>query len=204
MCFYYWSSIVGRIVVGISGASGIILAQKAIKAIVAAGHTVDLVISKSALLTAVEELGSECGTLTGFLDALPQECRNQVTIHRSYNVGATIASGTYPTLGMLVIPCSMATLAAIAIGLSDNLLRRAADVTLKERRTLVVVPREAPLTEVHLQHTLTITRMGGIIVPPVPSWYTHPKTLDDVENFIVGKALDLLKIEHALYQRWNG
>jgi 4-hydroxy-3-polyprenylbenzoate decarboxylase len=104
---------------------------------------------------------------------------------------------------MLLIPCSMATLAAVAMGLGDNLIRRAADVTLKERRRLVVVPRETPLHEAHLDNMVRITRMGGVILPPVPAWYNQPRSLEDVENFVVGRAFDLLGIDSALYRRWD-
>ena len=98
----------------------------------------------------------------------------------------------------------MATLAAIACGLSDNLLRRAADVTLKEKRPLVIVPRESPFSEIHLENMLKLAKCGAAIVPPIPAWYTEPKSIADMENFIVGKALDALKIEHDVYPRWTG
>jgi len=194
----------GRYVIGVSGASGIILAYKAIAELTRIGHHVELVISNSALRTASEEMGPEYGSQKSFLASFPEPARLLITLYRINDVGASIASGSFITDGMLVIPCSMATLAAIAIGLSDNLLRRAADVTLKERRRLIILPRETPLTDIHLQHMLTLTRSGGIILPPAPAWYTKPKTLDDIENFIVGKALDLLHVNHSLYPRWNG
>lgn len=192
-----------RYVIGISGASGIILAYRAILALTDRGHEIHLVMSKPAAITASLEMGPEYSSAKAFVGSMPEKNRNLVTIHRLNDVAACIASGSHPTHGMVVIPCSMATLAAIAIGLSDNLLRRAADVTLKERRPLVIVPRETPLSEIHLQHMLTITRLGGIIVPPVPAWYNRPTTFVEIENFIVGKCLDALKVEHDLYPVWQ-
>ncbi|MDR3623666.1 MAG: UbiX family flavin prenyltransferase [Chlamydiales bacterium] len=193
-----------RIVIGVSGASGIILAYKAVQAVVRAGYFVDLVISKAAFMTARQEMGQGFGSSAGFIESFDDDIQKNLTVHSINNFGASIASGSYKVRGMLVIPCSMATLAAIAIGLSDNLLRRAADVSLKERRPLVIVPREAPLSSIHLEHMLTLSRMGAVIIPPVPAWYNLPKTLDDVENFVVGKTLDGLGIKHDLYPVWTG
>lgn len=193
-----------RVVVGVTGASGIILAYKAIKALVSARFHVDLVISKAALMTAALEMGTSFGTLQGFVASFDENIKEHLTLHAEKNFGASIASGSYRTKGMLIVPCSMATLAAVALGLSDNLLRRSADVTLKERRPLVVVPRETPLSSIHLEHMLSLSRMGATIVPPIPAWYTLPKTLDDIENFIVGRILDALGIDNELYPRWEG
>ena len=186
----------GRLVVGISGASGIQLAHRLILAL---PHEVDLVITPSALYTAGLEMGREYATVKRFVQSLDRE----VKVHGINDLGSGIASGSYTVEGMVIIPCSMTTLAAIAVGLGDNCLRRAADVTLKERRPLVIVPREAPLSEIHLENLLKVTRRGATIVPPVPAWYTQPKSMEDVENFIVGKVLDVLKIEHSLYPRWR-
>ncbi|MBJ7449539.1 MAG: UbiX family flavin prenyltransferase [Parachlamydiales bacterium] len=192
-----------RIVVGVSGASGIILAKHAVNALANADYDVDLVLSKPALLTASIELGASFGTLSGFVSHFNEDVQKKLTIHRIGNFSATIASGSYHTDGMLIIPCSMGTLAGIALGLCDNLIKRSADVTLKERRRLVIVPRESPLSEIHLEHMLKLTRMGAVMIPPVPGWYTHHRTLLDVEKFIVGKALDLLDVKHDLYTRWD-
>jgi len=190
-------------VLGISGASGIILGYRTMEALTACGHDVDLVISRDAFATAAIEMGTEYTTLEKFVAHLPHEQQKRVHPYKIHDFFAPIASGSAPSAGMVITPCSMATLAAIAIGLSDNLIRRAADVAMKERRPLVIVPRETPLTAIHLQNMLTITQNGGIIIPPVPAWYNHPKTLEDVEKFIVGKTLDALKIENALYPRWG-
>lgn len=193
-----------RIVVGISGATGIILGVRTVRALTQLGHFVELVMTKDAHLTALEELGREYASGELLVKQLTQDKQNLVRLHHIQDFASPIASGSFLTDGMIVIPCSMATVAAIGVGLSDNLLRRAADVIIKERRPLVLVPREAPFSEIHLENMLKLSRLGVTIVPPVPAWYTQPKTLEDVENFIVGKALDALKISHELYPRWNG
>lgn len=191
------------LVLGVTGASGVILSHLALDALTRLGHSVHLVMTRDALLTATEEMGSSFSTVEKFIAPLPEAQQRYITIHKWHNTAASIASGSFPVDGMLILPCSMATLAAVAIGLGDNLLRRAADVTLKERRRLVIVPREAPLSEIHLQNMLSLTRMGAIIVPPLPSWYSKPQTLRDVENSIVGRALDCFQIDAGLYPRWG-
>lgn len=119
------------------------------------------------------------------------------------DVGAPIASGSFPAAGMVIIPCSMKTVAAIANGYADNLIARAADVMLKERRRLVVVARETPFNEIHLENMLRLTRAGGLIVPPVPAFYFRPQTIDDLVNHLVGRVLDLLEIPNRLVRRWG-
>lgn len=185
----------GRYVVGVSGASGIILAIRTINALTEAGHTVELTISKHAHYTAKFEL------TRSFMSYLADP--EQVTLHSNHDIGSSIASGSFSTEGMIIIPCSVTTVAAIAMGLGDNALRRAADVTLKERRPLIIVPREAPLSTLHLENLHKLSQLGATIVPPVPAWYTNPQSLEDVEKFIVGKVLDALKLEHDLYPRWS-
>jgi 4-hydroxy-3-polyprenylbenzoate decarboxylase len=192
-----------RIIVGISGASGIVLAYRALDALTSLGHDVELVMTRDACLTVVEEMGGDYGIPEKLVAKLPVEQQGKIAIHKIQDFMSGIASGTYKVDGMLVIPCSMSTLAAIRMGLSDNLLRRAADVTIKERRRLVIVPRESPFSEIHLENMLALSRMGVSIVPPIPAWYNKPTSLEDVENFIVGRALDMLGIEHGLYQRWG-
>lgn len=193
----------GRYVVGVSGASGVILARRAALALLEMGHYVELVMTSSALYTTSYEMGSAYAATGQFLHPLSSDLKERLTLHSIHDVGSSIASGSFVTDGMLIIPCSMGTLAAISTGLADNALRRAADVTLKERRRLVIVPREAPLSEIHLEHMLRLTRLGAIIVPPMPAWYTQPKSVEEIELFIVGKAFDALKIEHTLYPRWK-
>lgn len=191
-----------RIIVGVSGASGIVLAHRTINALTLMQHEVELVMTRDAAHTACEEMGLDYSTSEKFIGSFSIDQQRLIKINKIHDFSASIASGSFPVYGMIIIPCSMATLAATSIGLSDNLLRRAADVTLKERRPLVIVPREAPLSEIHLENMLRLTRMGAVIVPPVPGWYTQPKSLADVENFIVGRALDALKIDANLYKRW--
>lgn len=193
-----------RVVVGISGASGIVLGFRAVHTLLSAGYGVDLVMTRDASLTAACELESPYRTIDGFLADLPDGLIDGLRQYKNNDFTAPVASGSYRTLGMIIVPCSMATVGAVASGLSDNLLRRAADVTLKERRRLVLVPREAPLSEIHLENMLRISRVGGVIVPPVPGWYTGHKTLGEVEDFIVGRALDSLGIFTDVYPRWEG
>lgn len=192
----------GRMIVGVSGASGAILSLKTIEALIEAGFDVDLVITKAGFMTFHHELGVSYATPHLLLEQLGDNISKKITLHSVNNFGATIASGSYKTEGMVIVPCSMATLAAVALGLSDNLIRRAADVMIKEKRPLVIVPREAPLSKIHLQHMSELADLGAYIVPPVPAWYTKPQTLEDVENFIVGKILDCLRVEHKLYPKW--
>lgn len=119
------------------------------------------------------------------------------------DMAAAVSSGSFQTDGMAVIPCSMKTLAGIVSGYSDNLLLRAADVTLKERRTLVLVPRETPLNSIHIENMLRASRAGAVVLPAMPGFYFKPKTLDDMINHIVGKTLDVFKIKHSLFKRWG-
>ncbi len=192
-----------RYVVGVTGASGIILAHRCISALTELGHHVELIISQHALYTATLELGKEYGSGSKFVSSFSKEIRERITLHSIHDVGCAVASGSYPVDGMIIIPCSMATLAAVAVGLGDNSLRRAADVTIKEKRPLILVPRETPFSEIHLENLLKLARLGATILPPIPAWYIEPTSLADIENFIVGKVLDLLHLPHQLYQRWK-
>ncbi|MBB65706.1 MAG: hypothetical protein CMO81_11660 [Waddliaceae bacterium] len=193
-----------RIVLGVSGASGISLAQHALLALVEAGYTVDLIMTRASLQTAQIELGDDYSSPAKFVAALPVQYQDQVVVYRLQDFSGLVASGTKPTEGMMILPCSMATVAAISQGLSDNLLRRAADVTLKERRPLVLVPREAPFSTIHLENMLRLSKAGATILPPVPAWYTKPQTIEEIEKFIVGRVLDCFRIPHELYPRWEG
>lgn len=194
----------GRYVIGVTGASGIILAKRTIEALLEANCDVELVLSKNALLTAKIELSLEEALEEHFVAIIESKHKERLTLHSIEAMADRIASGSFQTEGMIVVPCSMATLAALRIGLSDNLLRRAADVTLKERRPLILVPREAPLSTLHLENMHQLSSYGATILMPVMTWYHHPKSKEEMEDFIVGKILDLIKIPHSLYCRWNG
>src|SRR3984957_18978090 len=185
-----------RLVVGISGASGAVIGVRLLAALRRIGtHETHLVVSASGAVTAAQELGITRTDLDAFADV----------VHNVRDIGAAVASGSFLTDGMVIAPCSMKTLAAVANGFADNLLTRAADVILKERRRLVLVARETPLNLAHLRNMTLATEMGAIVMPPVPAFYAHPKTIDDVVDHTVGRILDLFGIEHReIARRWSG
>lgn len=151
-------------------------------------------MTKAAKLTAEYEVDMNAKQIEALADV----------VHNNSNIGASISSGTFKTMGMAVIPCSIKSLSGIANAFHENLLIRAADVVLKERRKLVVVPRETPLTRTHLELMIRLIDNGGIMVPPMPAFYHRPKTVDDIVNHTVGKVLDLFGIEHDQFERWSG
>ena len=181
-------------IVGMSGASGAPLAVEMLRALREAGVSVHLILSHGAEVT----LRSECGMEPQALDAL---CAHR---YDPQDIGAAPASGSFRTMGMIVVPASMKTVAGIASGYSDNLLLRAADVTLKERRRLVLLPRECPLSTLHLRNLLELSRMGAVILPPVLSYYQHPETIADMARHIAGKTLDLFDLPVPGFTRWTG
>ena len=185
-----------RLVVAITGASGAAYGVRLLQALGAAeGWETHLVCSPSGLLTIHHELGMQ----------RPEVERLADVVHNVRDIGATVASGSFRCDGMVVAPCSMRTLAAIATGVADNLVTRAADVMLKERRRLVLLARETPLHLVHLRNMTTVTEMGAIVMPPVPAFYAHPQSVDDIVGHTVGRVLDLFGVEHAgLVSRWRG
>lgn len=183
-----------RMIVGISGATGFAYGIKALKLLKPMDIQTHLVISKAAKITGnYEHSKSQLAQLESLADM----------VYSVDNIGAAIASGSYKTMGMLVTPCSMRTLAAIAHGLSDNLLTRAADVVLKERRRLVLMTREAPLHLGHIKNMEAVTLMGGIIFPPVPALYQHIESVDDIITHSVARALDLFDIDVPSLPRWG-
>ncbi|MFT4059303.1 MAG: UbiX family flavin prenyltransferase [Legionella sp.] len=182
-----------RIVVGISGASGIIYGIRLLEMLRKASIETHLIVSKSAQLTLRYETDLSLTNLKDLAD----------TYHSWNDVGASIASGSFQTRGMIIAPCSMKALAEIAHGIGANLIGRAADVTLKERRKLVIMPRESPLHLGHLQNMVAVTQQGGIICPAMPAFYTKPKTIDDLVEYSVGRILDIFGIESGI-QRWEG
>jgi 4-hydroxy-3-polyprenylbenzoate decarboxylase len=185
--------VTNRIIVGISGASGAILGIRTLEALRVAGVETHLVVSKSALLTISSETDVTLAQVRDLADVT----------YKADNVGATIASGSFRTMGMIVIPCSMRSLSEIAYGNTTTLLTRAADVVLKERRKLVLVVRETPL---HLGHLKTMTRaaeIGAVIAPFMPALYTRPQTIDDIVNHTVGRVLDQFDIDTGAVKRWG-
>jgi 4-hydroxy-3-polyprenylbenzoate decarboxylase len=191
------------IILGVSGASGIPLAIKALHALTAHGEQVELIFTKDAQVTAVQELGPAFSTPEKIILQLPEQQQPLVRIAKIYDFYSPIASGSFQTKGMIIVPCSMATLAAISMGLSDNVLRRAADVTLKENRKLLISPREAPFSQIHLENMLKLSRAGAIIFPAIPAWYAHPKSLEEAEWYMVHRMLDHFIPEKLKYDRWG-
>lgn len=185
-----------RLVVAITGASGAVYGVRLLQALRAGGACEShLVMSPSGVMTAQQELDMRRADIEGLADV----------VHNVKDIGATIASGSFRCAGMVVAPCSMKTLAAVAHGLADNLVSRAADVMLKERRRLVLLARETPLNLAHLRNMTAVTEMGAIVFPPVPAFYTKPASLDDVVDHTVGRLLDLFDLPHeGLVRRWEG
>ena len=184
-----------RLIVGVSGASGSLYAYAALRVLRSVEEIeVHLVLSAQARRTIELETDYTAAEFEALADV----------VHRDGDLAAPISSGSFRTLGMLVIPCSIKTASAIAYSFNDNLLVRAADVCVKERRTLVLVVRETPLHVGHLRTLVQLAEMGAVILPPVPGMYARPKTIEDVVAHTVGKALDQFGIENALFERWAG
>lgn len=184
-----------NLVVGITGATGILYGVKILEQLrTTPGWTSHVVVSESACISAWQEQKLRRKDIESLADVA----------HHPANIGASIASGSFLTEGMIVAPCSMKTLAAIANGYSDNLVARAADVALKERRRVVLVVREAPLNLAHLRNMVTVTEMGGIVFPPVPAFYGGEQTLDDIVGHTAGRVLDLFGVHTSQVKRWNG
>ncbi|HVB12283.1 MAG TPA: UbiX family flavin prenyltransferase [Nitrososphaerales archaeon] len=185
---------VRKIVVGISGASGVIYGVRLLEVLKQLGVESHLVISPAAKMTIVAE--------TKYSVESVEKLASKV--YKFSDISAAISSGSFTVDGMVIVPCSMHTLGAIASGVSDNLLTRAADVAMKEQRHLIIVPRETPLSLIHIENMARLAQAGAIIVPAMPAFYFKPKNLDDIVDHLVGKILDLLKIEHTLFKRWQG
>ena len=183
-----------RLIVGITGATGTIFGVRVLQMLHGSGVETHLVMSKWAQRTLTHE--------TSFSIKQVQELATQS--YGSGDQGAAISSGSFVTLGMVIAPCSMRTLAAIAHGLGDNLVHRAADVVLKERRKLVLVVRESPFSEIHLENMLKLARMGVVILPPVPAFYNHPQSLDDMINHVAMRVVDQFDIHLDVMNRWDG
>lgn len=183
-----------RLVVGISGASGAVLALELLKSIKAAqGWEAHLVISKGGVRTMEHETCVTRAQLTDYA----------AHVYDVEDIGANIASGTFETQGMVIVPCSMKTVAGVCHGYSDNLLLRAADVTLKERRKLVVIARETPLSTIHLRNMLALCEAGAVVMPPMLTYYNHPKSLHDATAHMVGKILNEFGLQKDNFKRWG-
>jgi 4-hydroxy-3-polyprenylbenzoate decarboxylase len=184
-----------RIVVAITGATGAVYGVRLLQRLGASpGVETHLVVSDAASLTLHQEVGLQRRDV----EALAH------VVHRNRDIGASIASGSFRSDGMVIAPCSMKTLAAVAHGLSDNLVARAADVVLKERRRLVLMVRETPFNLAHLRNMTAVTEMGGIVFPPLPSFYNRPASIDEMVDHSVARVMDLLGIENELAPRWGG
>ncbi|UTY57300.1 UbiX family flavin prenyltransferase [Massilia sp. erpn] len=184
-----------RIVIAITGATGAVYGVRLLQILkdMPAVET-HLVVSEAAVLTLHEETGLQRREV----EALAH------VVHKPQNIGASIASGSFQSDGMVIAPCSMKTLAAVAHGLSDNLIARAADVMLKERRRLILMVRETPFNLAHLRNMTAVTEMGGIVFPPLPSFYHRPQSIADMVDHTVARVIDLLGLEHQLAPRWSG
>lgn len=211
-------------VVGVSGASGTPYAAAVLRGLLAAGLPVDLVVSRAARLTLVDETGiawrdtaggwqrgladwlgtTTAGTPRPDRDELASRIAAQVTVHGAENLAAGPSSGSYPTRGMIVVPASTAAIAGIALGLSKDLLQRAADVTLKERRRLVVVPREMPFTGATLRHLLELHDAGAVVAVASPGFYAGASSAQDLVDFVAGRVLDAAGVPNVLFRRWTG
>ena len=195
-------------IVAITGASGAVYGKRLLDYLVRNGLTVHLTVTKEAWWILKDETGLIIeGTEEEVQSSLCEHygvSKGTLHYYDEYNLKAPIASGSFRNDGMIIVPCSMKTVAAIASGVSSNLVGRSADVILKEKRKLIIVPRETPLNTVHLKNLLALSEMGVHIIPAMPAFYNKPETVDDMVEFIVGRILDTLSIDNHLYSRWDG
>lgn len=197
------------LIIGISGASGLIYAVRTIRHLLAADYTLEVVTSKASYMVWQAESQIRMPSEPEQQEQFWREqagiiSQGKIHCHRFQDVGATIASGSFHTRGMVIIPCSMSTVAKIACGLSSDLLERAADVQLKENRPLVIVPRETPFSLIHLRNLTTLAEAGARIVPAIPAWYHQPQTIEDLVDFVIARTLDQLGIDCVPLNRWQG
>jgi 4-hydroxy-3-polyprenylbenzoate decarboxylase len=191
------------IVFGITGASGAPYAVRLLQQLTAAHRPVSLIVSRYGMRLLETEMGIE--SMDAFRDAVGKQAWDScVQTFGNDDRGAPPASGSSLTAGMIVCPCSMGTLSAISVGASRSLIERAADVTLKERRKLILVPRETPLSAIHLANMLRLTRAGAVVMPAAPGFYHRPKQISELVDFVVARILDQLGVEQNLVKRWNG
>jgi 4-hydroxy-3-polyprenylbenzoate decarboxylase len=183
-----------RLIVGVSGASGVIYGVRLLQALKDLPVETHLVMTKTAEVTLAHETDLKVGDVRALADA----------VHSPTDLAAPISSGSFRTLGMVIAPCSMRSLGEIATGISTTLLTRAADVVLKERRRLVLMVRETPLHAVHLRNMVTVAELGAIVAPAMPAFYSRPTTIDDIINHSVGRMLDLFDLDAGIVKRWGG
>lgn len=200
-------------IVAVTGASGAAYGIKLLHELTKRGDDAQLIISPSGFLLLKEEVGLDlkgedpAKAVTAYLRKkypAGKGKQGKITYYRHDDLYAPPASGSSVAKTMIICPCSMGTLARAASGISSNLIGRAADCVLKERGTLIVVPRETPFNVIHLENMLALARAGAVILPAMPAFYQKPRTIDDMIDFVVGKVLDVLRIENTLYKRWNG
>lgn len=190
-----------RYVVAFTGASGAVYGVRLVEELLERNYEVHLIVSDPAKIVLKQEMNWD---FTGPMEEVFKKYfKGNLFVYDNADIAAPVASGSFLIDGMIVIPCTMSTISAIAHGISKNLLERAADVMLKERRPLVVVPRETPLSTIHLKNMLTLSEMGVYVVPAMPAFYHFPKSIDDMVDFIVGKVLDVMRIPNDLYQRYS-
>lgn len=191
-----------KYIIALTGASGVIYGIELTRQLLERGIEIHLVASEPACIVLQQELGWSFSTTSAetFKRYLPYK---QLIVYDNQDIAARIASGSFYTDGMVIIPCTMGSLAALAQGNSRNLIERAADVMLKEKRPLLIVPRETPVSTIHLRNMLALSEMGVSIIPAMPAFYNHPRSIDDMVAFIVGKVLDVLHIENNLFTRYD-
>lgn len=188
-----------RYIVGITGASGSIYGVRVIEGLLKEGHTVHCIMTKNGEKVMAYELEKELESILNDFKFLSET----FILHDNEDMFSSVASGSYKTDGMIIVPCSMGSLGKISAGITDTLIIRAADVMLKERRPLILVTRESPLNNIHLENMLKLSKAGADISPPVPAFYDRPKSIDDLVNFSVGRLLSRLGVENTLYTPWT-
>jgi 4-hydroxy-3-polyprenylbenzoate decarboxylase len=192
-----------NIIVGITGASGVVYGQRLLQALSDKSYSVHLSISDAAIKVIESELNLSLNLDDFDVSKFIDRQDHSVTYHHISNIAASISSGTFKTKAMIIAPCSMNTLCSIANGIASNLIQRSASVTLKEGRKLIVMPRETPLSPIHLESMLKLSKAQACILPAMPGYYYHPKTIDDQIDFMVGKVLNYIGIEYTPYTRMN-
>lgn len=193
-----------NIIVCITGASGVIYARRLLQVLCKKEYNIHISISEAAFLVIKHELNIELNRNQPDMREFLGYATDNITYYNNSDVGATIASSRYPIKAMVIVPCSMNTLCSVAHGISSNLIQRAASITIKEGRKLVLVPRETPLSSIHLEAMLKLSSIGTCILPAMPGFYHNPKAITDQVDFIVAKILDVLNITHSLVPEWRG